>query len=230
MIIREWIVRTPTPHTVRLEWRLLRGELTVSVDGVVQISQPLWWSSEHGNEIRVDGVSHTLTHRHPQFLGRWVLLRTADITHFPQLTRVRNARLGRAIAALVLSILCFHAAYFVQPFLFQNVQPYLLQLGALVRQAIADPMSGPILMVVPVTLSALFFVASVYHLYMWWQEARLRPAKDETTSAGPAADAGAPPRTGTYFRPLLADIAATAARWKSRFFSRRFGRHRSSSS
>ena len=217
MIIRAWIVRTPEPHTVRLEFRFLAGELTVSMDEIVQISRSLVRTFGHTHEIFVDGVSYTLTWRLPQFRGRYVLLRTADIAQLPEIVPEQLNPLGLAIFSLSVSAACFYAAYHVR--------------------AIMEPLGvgwqyEPFFMAGFVALSIVFFCGCIRAAYDWLKvsETEEDPAGDGPGDRGLKDEAGAPPRTGAKLRPLLADIAATAARWKGRIFGRRFVRGRASNS
>lgn len=220
MLVREWIVRTPERHIVRLE--LLTGRLIVRLDGIVQPTPLSGWSSKFGNEVVIDNISYTLTRGLPQRRGEYELVRTADMPELSLINRRPAGRLIRAVAGLVFGGLCFSAIYYVRPF--------LRRFDSVVSQIAADPSSGAVLMVLLFIFSVVCFVGSVYHVNLWWIETSKCTAKDETTTERSVGESGGPPRTGAYFRPLLADIAATAARWKGRIFGRRFGRGRVSNS
>lgn len=211
MVLREWQIRIPTPHTVRLESRLLETDLLLSVDGRVHAAWSRWSHPPQIEPIVVDGVSYTLSRSLPGFRGRYRLFRTEDIPRIPQELRSSS----RMVIILVYSF-AFSAASLMAVCNAKSIAQYFAvdrENELLVNFSLAG------LSVVAMTA----FLGSAYRLREFTRKARDANAID-LLSPQPAPMLGTQPRTGAYFRPLLADIAATAARWKRRLLGFRESR------
>lgn len=202
MLIREWTIAKPTTHLVRLEHRADDNELALSVDGIDVYWCPAAVRGHHHfvHEFTIDDIGYSL-------IGFQSPL---DSSFEFSPTEVRSSVLHRlaqrrhilfALLFLMLSGLLFAGAS--EP----RVARYFLSIS---RRADELMIAGQVFAAI------VCFLAFVVQVRGWWRDRRsYRLGADHRQYvAPPYVRVGSPPRSASFYRPLLEDIHRTAARWK----------------
>lgn len=208
MIAREWNIETPTPHVIQLEYRFLQSDVVLRVDGAPYASWWMWSTSAPVEPVVIDGVSYSLM-RLPALGGRYELLPTELVRRLPVARKFRLKVLIWSVAVPTVGVLLLVTAW--------NIQPLIRAMG-IPRRDVA------MMTVMFVSLFPVAFAVFAWIGYEFGKPMREMRDGDHVPSRSNAAREPLP-RDGEYFRPLLTDITATAARWKREIMDIRIGRH-----